>query len=313
LGVSGSCAAVGVVAGALPSRALNEQVLWARVLGMVGVGAAGGLLLALNWAAAKFRDIAATGGDVESVLQISKLATAEWNLTVPGLAVFCCGLANGIYCWWKAYRAFDPVLGFDRQARAYQAKRDAVQDLEANIDGRLLQILSRSVAYGRDRPVAITAELQNHKRETTGLEIAKRRNQELDESDVKALIGAIGAYRSTYKYVRHDGVVPECLAGDIDVAQHHRDYAALNIIGDMIEAARSNQKQQAESWIAQIDELQAIAKHDPNAGPVPELVAIRNRFRAVGQGSHDTKDNDGEAPDFEDGSEPWETEKGAAA
>jgi hypothetical protein len=320
IAVSASNAAIGIAGGALPSRAFNERAPWAKALGAIGVVAAGGLIVSLNWAAAKFRDIAAASGDTEAALQVAKLLNAEWSLTIPGAAVFCCGIANATYCWMKGYRGFDPVLGHERLARAYQDKVDAIEDLTAVVDGRLTEILARTVTYGRDRPRARLAEWQTLKRELTALGTLERRNTALEESDLKALSGAIEAYRRTNLYVRADKITPTCLTGAIDVEPLRQTYPSLDHLVTKIDAALAAQAPHATLWVNRIDTLgeivretkenrvgllQAIERHDPTHGQAPELKAVCAALRAVVSAMPAADES---VNTCDDGSEPWAAE-----
>jgi hypothetical protein len=319
---------VAIFGAAIPARALNEPTWWGRTLGVIGVGLAGALLLAINWGAAKFRDIAAAGGDIESALQVAKLLSAEWNLTVPGLAAFCFGMANGIYVWVRTSKAFDPVMGLERHVQMHQDKLDAVHELEANIDGRLSQILDRTVAYGRDKPVIISAELKRLRAEATALLIKRQRNEDLETSDLKALVGSIDLYRKTNTFVRGDKVIPVCLQGDVDVSGLTRDYGSLDDIVATIESKTVTQKQAADTWVKQVNGLadivgeikeqaphilQAIAQHDVEQGPVPELKAIREKFRKLGEAEGSDAETTGGGWVDTDGGEPWGIEQRVGA
>ncbi len=257
-------------AGYFPARALHlkdtiespERSVWMRRWAVPSLILAACVVLGAALYGAHYREagIAAGDGEFKESMALVHLLQSPLDLSLASVGLGVLSVLSAFFAFWKSYRGIADVHpGYARHDRRHkEAQADRV-DLKSGILGRIDSIRIGQVDRLNDQAIATRASLEAIDRQLMALVVMVGRDVKLDASDVKALEGALLAFRKINLRVRADGVVPAYFGKPIAV-DGMTPTVKLDDLPGLIEAAKSTHVARTGEVLSAVDrQLRRIA------------------------------------------------------
>ena len=196
-----------------PNRARHTR-LWATP----ALATAFLAILAVNYMAAHYRQVASTSDSFDEAQVIAHALHATFDLSLSSIALFAVGLVAAAFATYKGYSASDKYPGYEQQHRTFLAAAENRDGLAASLHGNIDTVRTTTLDTVHHRIVAVRAQLDDIRKRASALAILRPQTAKLDASDIAALSAALGRFRDLNLAVRTDGLAPSYFATPPDLS-----------------------------------------------------------------------------------------------